>query len=131
MNKIKEHHKKYAKETKQKYGQSNAYKESQQKTSKYTKNDWEHITSQADEIYKQLAANMMKGPADEKVQELIGQWRQHITDHYYTCTIEIFRGLGDMYVADERFTANIDQYGKGLASFMKEAMHHYCDMHQQ
>ncbi len=131
MKKIEEHQKKYAEETKQKYGQSNAYKESQQKTSTYTKNDWENITSQANEIYKQLAANMNKGPEDEKVQELIGQWRQHITDNYYNCTIEIFRGLGDMYVADERFTANIDQYGEGLASFMRDAMHHYCDMHQE
>ena len=130
MKKIEEHQQKYAEEVKQKYGHSNAYKESQLKNSKYTKNDWENITSQADEIYKQLATHMDKGPADERVQKLIGQWRQHITNHYYTCTIEIFRGLGDMYVADERFTANIDQYGDGLASFMRDAMHHYCDMHQ-
>jgi hypothetical protein len=41
--------------------------------------------------------------------------------------LEIFRGLGDLYVADERFTANNDRHGPGLAQFMRDAMHIYCD----
>lgn len=53
--------------------------------------------------------------------------RQHITDSFYNCTLEIFRGLGDLYVQDEHFTANIDKVKPGLAKFMREAMHLYCD----
>jgi MerR family transcriptional regulator, multidrug-efflux activator len=57
----------------------------------------------------------------------VADWRQFITDHYYDCTIDIFRGLGDLYVADKRFTKNIDKYGEGLAAFLSKAMHYYCD----
>ena len=66
---------------------------------------------------------------NESVQESIGEWRQHITANFYNCTIEIFRGLGDLYVSDERFTANIDKYRPGLANFMKNSIDVYCDNH--
>lgn len=127
MKEIEEHQKKYADETKQKYGHTDAYKESMKKTSKYAKEDWERVMTKAGEIYNKIAANMDKEPADNDVQEAVGEWRQHITDNFYECTPEIFRGLGDLYVNDPRFTANIDKYGKGLAAFMREAMHVYCD----
>ena len=37
-------------------------------------------------------------------------------------SLEAFAGLGEMYVADERFTKNIDQFGEGLSVFMRDAM---------
>lgn len=70
---------------------------------------------------------MHKGAKDSEVQQVIGEFRQYITGNFYTCTLEIFRGLGDLYVNDERFTANIDKYKVGLAKFMREAMHICCD----
>ncbi|MUT65283.1 MerR family transcriptional regulator [Paenibacillus sp. NEAU-GSW1] len=127
MKKIEEHQKKYEQEVKEKYGGTKAYEESQRRTSGYTKEDWQRISEQVGAIYRRIAAAMPKGPADEEAQEAIGQWHKHITDSYYECTTEIFRGLGDMYVADSRFTANIDKYGEGLAAFMRDAMHIYCD----
>lgn len=127
MSEIERHMKKYAEETKQKYGDSDAYKESMKKTSKYTKEDWAGIMAAADEIYKRIAEMMDKGPGDPEVQQAVGEWRQHITDSFYNCTPEIVRGLGDLYVDDPRFTANIDKYKTGLASFLREAMHIYCD----
>ena len=101
--------------------------ESQGKTSKYSKNDWENIMQEAGAIYEELYKLMDKDPSDEKVQELIQKWRNHITTNFYNCTIEIFRGLALMYVGDERFTKNIDKYGEGLAKFMSDAMNIYCD----
>lgn len=127
MTEIEKHKEKYAEETKQKYGHTDAYKESEKKTSKYTKDDWARIMRRSNEIYTKIAALMDKEPSDPQVQEAVGEWRQHITDSFYTCTPEIFRGLGDMYVNDERFTANIDKYKVGLASFLSKAMHIYCD----
>ena len=124
---VKKHQEKYKEETEKRYGKSDAYKESHEKTSKYTKNDWENITEEANEIYEELAKLMDKDPSDEKVQELIERKRNHITTYYYNCTIEIFRGLALMYVADERFTKNIDKYGEGLAQFLSDAMNIYCD----
>ncbi|MGL5316687.1 MAG: MerR family transcriptional regulator [Peptostreptococcaceae bacterium] len=128
---IKKHQEQYKEETEQKYGKSDAYKESKEKTSKYSKNDWENIMGDAGAIYEELASLMEKDPADDKVQELVEKWRNHITNNFYNCTIEIFRGLALMYVADERFTKNIDKYGEGLAQFMSDAMNIYCDNHSK
>ena len=58
---------------------------------------------------------------------MVGEWRQLITDNFYECTPEIFRGLGEMYVNDKRFTVNIDKYKKGLAGFLRAAIEIYCD----
>ena len=124
---VKKHQEKYKEETKKRYGKSDAYRESQGKTSKYSKNDWENIMQEAGAIYEELYKLMDKDPSDEKVQELIQKWRNHITTNFYNCTIEIFRCLALMYVGDERFTKNIDKYGEGLAKFMSDAMNIYCD----
>lgn len=124
---IEAHEKKYAEETKRKYGGSDAYKECQEKTSKYDKGNWETIMNEAGEIYKTLALVMDKDPRSKMVQDLVEQWRNHISKNFYNCTPEIFRGLGLMYTADERFTTNIDKYGKGLAQFLSDAINIYCD----
>ena len=124
---IRNHQEKYKEETKQKYGKSDAYKESKEKTSKYSKNDWENIMEDAGVIYEELAKLMDRNPANDEVQVLVQKWRDYITNNFYNCTIEIFRGLAIMYVADERFTNNIDKYGQGLAKFLSDAMNIYCD----
>lgn len=127
MSEIEKHREKYAEETKIKYGNSDAYKESMKKTSKYTKNDWARIMARTEEINSKIIANMGKGIADPTVQEGIGELRQNITDSYYDCTLEIFRGLGELYVTDQRFTKNIDKNRPGYAKFLREAMNYYCD----
>lgn len=104
MSEIEKHKAKYADEVKKRWGNTDAYRESMEKTSKYTKEDWAKIISRQKELDTKLAALMDKGPADPEVQELISQRRQYITDYFYNCTPEIFRGLGEMYVNDERFT---------------------------
>ena len=124
---VKKHQETYKEETEKRYGNSDAYKQSQEKTSKYSKSDWENITEEASVIYEELAKLMDQDPTDENVQELIEKWRNHISTNFYNCTIEIFRGLALMYVGDERFTKNIDKYGEGLAQFMSDAMNIYCD----
>lgn len=124
---IESHKAKYAKETEERYGNSDAYKESQRKTSKYDKADWENIMGEAGEIYSDLATLMDRKPADKEVQALVEKWRNHITKNFYNCTPEIFRGLALMYTADERFAENIDKYGEGLAQFLSDAMIIYCD----
>ncbi len=80
-----------------------------------------------DIIYKKLANLMDKNPDDEEVQEYIHQFREHISKNFYDCTPEIFRGLGELYVNDERFTNNIDKYTVGLSKFLREAINVYCD----
>lgn len=127
MSKIEEHQQKYADEVKERWGNTQAYRESQEKTSKYSKEDWDQIMAKQDEIYRNLANLVEQGPADPDVQVLVAQKRQFITDNFYNCTLEIFRGLGEMYVTDERFTATIDKYRPGLAQFVRDAISIYCD----
>ncbi len=67
MTEIEKKQQKYAEEVKQKYGDTDAYKDSQKKTSKYTKNDWASITGQSDEIYQRLANLMEKDPSEPQV----------------------------------------------------------------
>ena len=127
---VKKHEEEYKKEVDEKYNESNAYNQSKSKTSKYSKNDWETITEEANNIYIKLSKLMDKEIDDEDVQKLVHEWREHISKYYYDCTIEMFRGLALMYVGDERFTKNIDKFGEGLAQFLSDAMNEYCDIYK-
>jgi DNA-binding transcriptional MerR regulator len=124
---IEDHQKKYEKEIKERWGETNAYKESKRKTAGYSDDDWKKIQEEGNRIDQELVALMDRVPEDEGVQRLIGKKRQHITNYFYECKPEIFRGLADMYVNDPRFTKNIDKWKEGYAKFLKEAMHVYCE----
>lgn len=126
MSEIEKHQQEYAEETKQKYGESDAYRESQRRTSAYTKEDWARIQAEGSENYQNLADLMDRDPADPEVQKIIEKCRQHISDNFYNCTLEIFRGLGELYVQDERFTKNIDKVKPGLAEFLSKGIKMYC-----
>lgn len=116
----------YAEEAQARWGDSPAYAQSAKKTSKYTNEDWERIHAEMRALYGGLASCMEEGPASPRAQALVGQWQALITRHFYDCTDEILAGLGEMYVADERFTHQIDRYAKGLAVFLRDAIRRYC-----
>jgi len=122
MKEIEEHKRKFADEARKKYGGTSAYRQSNERTGKYGPDDWKRITDEAASIYRELAGMMNLQPDDPAVISVIGKWREHININFYDCTDEIFAGLAETYVADSRFTENIDAYGKGLASFMSRAM---------
>ena len=127
---LEKHKAEYAEEAKKLYGDSDAYKESERKTSKYSKEDWNNIMEEGNEIFRNLAKVMDKEPSDSEVQGLIQQWRDYISKNYYDCKIEIFSGLADLYVADERFKNNIDKFGDGLAEFLSEGIKIYCKINK-
>ncbi|EFM11343.1 transcriptional regulator, MerR family [Paenibacillus curdlanolyticus YK9] len=127
MKEIEDHQKKYEQEVQQRWGSTDAYKESARKTAQYTEEDWKRIKAAEQRIYQGLIDRMSFGPDDEQAQAVVASHRQHITDNFYTCSTAIYRGLGDMYVNDPRFTKNIDKYAPGLAAFMREAIHIHCD----
>lgn len=118
---------KYAKEVKERWGQTDAYKESEKKTKGYSKNQWQQINEESQELLKAFANNINKATDSKEVQTLVKAWQDFITARYYTCTNEILQGLGQMYVADERFKNNIDKNGEGTAEFMSKAIAIYCE----
>ncbi len=79
------------------------------------------------ELFAELGSLKELSPEDEAVQEKISMIQKHITDNYYTCTNEILKDLGEMYVGDERMKQNIDRAGgEGTAEFARGAISKYC-----
>lgn len=117
---------KYAKEVKERWGNTDAYTQSQKKMNGYTKQGWKQINESQDNLLKQFSKCVGDDPASEEVQNLVKEWQKYITNNYYDCTNKILSGLGQMYVLDERFTKNIDKYKKGTAKLMSDAIEVYC-----
>lgn len=117
---------KYADEVKQRWGETDAYNESEQKTSNYDQKQWNMINGECSEILKSFADNRNLSPDSEEAQKLVERWQACITKNFYKCTKDILSGLGIMYVEDERFTQNIDKNGAGTAEFMARAIKIYC-----
>ena len=120
--------KSYVTEARERYGNTAAYREHEQKTKNYTKEKWAEVNDGLMSIFAGFAACKDRGVrADSaEAQALVAKLQAHITANYYTCTDEILAGLGKMYVADERFKKNIDKYGDGTAQFASEAIERYC-----
>ena len=116
----------YAREARQRWGDKNV-DESERRVAGYTKADWEDVQRESGEIVNGMAALMERDPSDPEVQALVERWFRLINHRFYDCSLEIFRGLGDLYVDDARFTAFYDKVRPGLAAFTRAAMHAYCD----
>lgn len=126
MKDIEESKKKYAKEVKERWGNTDAYKECEEKTNNYSENQWSAINKESSEILKAFGQHIGCDPGSEEVQDLVEKWRNHISSSFYNCTKEILSGLGLMYINDERFQNNIDQNGQGTAELMSKAIEIYC-----
>lgn len=126
MTEIEENKKKYAAEVKERWGSTDAYKESKDKTEAYDTQKWELLKGEGASILKSFWENRLLSPDSNEAQQLVAQWQNYITTYFYKCSKEILSCLGLMYVGDERFTKNIDQYGEGTAEFMAKAIEIYC-----
>lgn len=116
----------YKEEAKAHWGATQAYQEYEARSN--SKQDFDASARQLMALFAELGTLQQASPADAAVQEKIAALRQFITDHYYTCTPEILRGLGQMYTGDERFRRNIDRAGgEGTADFAAQAIAFYCD----
>ena len=115
----------YAAEAEERWGDTDAWKQSQQRTSRYAKDDWLTIRAEAAANVERFRAAFLAGtPADApEAMDAAEEHRQHISRWFYDCSYEIHRGLGTMYVDDERFTRNYDTDAPGLAAYIRDAIH--------
>ena len=120
--------KNYETELRERYGDTAAYREHEQKTKNYTKEKWAEANDGMMAIFAEFSVCKQSGAEvdSNEAQALVDKLQAHITENYYTCTDEILAGLGKMYVADERFKKNIDKYGEGTAEFVSDAIEAYC-----
>ena len=120
----------YAEEAKHRWGDTDAYKEFERKTADCSEEKRNDINSGLNAIIAEFADALKNGlsPESETSQSLVKKLQTYITDNYQTCTDDILNGLGQMYVADDRFRTNIDKNLNGTAKYMSEAINLYCKL---
>ncbi|MDE6763632.1 MAG: MerR family transcriptional regulator [Oscillospiraceae bacterium] len=117
----------YRAEIKAKWGGTKAYEEYETKAADKSPDELEATAQKLMYIFAESGAVKHTSPDSEEVRKKIGKLQKFITDNYYTCTDEILRGLGQMYVCDERMKRKIDNTGgDGTAEFTAKAVLAYC-----
>ena len=119
----------HAEEAERRWGETDSYKESNRRVSRYTREDWLELKTEAEEVQDRLAAAFEAGLAPDSEEAMAGAeaHRQHISRWFYECGYQMHRGLTEMYVSDERFRSNYDTQTPGLAAFIREAAHANAD----
>ena len=116
----------YAEEAKAKWGHTEAYQEFAQKTKGQTEAQMAADGDGLMAIFAELGAIRHTDPASDQAQAMVARLQAFITEHYYTCTPQILKGLGQMYIAGDSMTENIDRAGgEGTAEFVHKAIAFY------
>jgi DNA-binding transcriptional MerR regulator len=114
----------WAEEAEQRWGSTDAYQQSQQRAAAYSKQDWQRIKAEGEANLRAFAQALRAGlPASgPEAMEAAERHRRHISQYFYDCGYPMHRGLADMYLADERFTANYEDVAPGLAQYVHDAI---------
>ena len=114
----------YAREAKEKWGSTAAYKEYETKTNG---KNMQAAAEQLMDIFREFGQIRHLSPAAPEAQALVAKLQSFITDHYYTCTKQILFGLGQMYAAGDEMNENIDKAGgEGTGAFTRDAITIFC-----
>ena len=117
----------YAKQAKETWGKTEAYKEFEEKQKNYTKEDNQRMNVELMNFFVEFGQMKEQEPGTEIVQNQVKKLQDFITEHFYTCTDKILAGLGKMYNGGGSITENIDMTGgKGTAEFVNKAIEIYC-----
>ncbi|MGI8878995.1 MAG: MerR family transcriptional regulator [Jatrophihabitans sp.] len=114
----------WAEEAEQRWGNTDAYRESQRRAAGYTKQDWKRIKAAGDELNARFVTALVSGqPADSvEAMDLAEQHRRQINDRFYECKYLLHRNLAEMYLQDPRFMASYDDQADGLARYVHDAI---------
>jgi DNA-binding transcriptional MerR regulator len=118
----------YEDETRERWGGTPQYAESQRKWSSYSKGQKEEIKEEGVRIsIRMVTENPEASPGDPDVQTAVGEYYEYLNKYFYSCEIEFMRGLADMWVQDPGFAVNYERIREGGAAFLRKAVHIYCD----
>ena len=115
----------YADEVRERWGETDAYAESRRRTSSYSKEDWQRVQAEGDDVVTAFVAAMAAGlPSDSDEAKAAAELhRLQIDRNFYACSYEMQTGLAAMYLADERFTQYYDDRAPGLAQYVHDAIY--------
>lgn len=117
----------YAKQAKEMYGQSEAYREFEEKNKNRSKEEFTAISQSMMGLFQEFGEMQTLPPEDKRVQAQVEKLRAFITEHFYNCTPDILRSLGKMYGGGGSMSENIDRAGgAGTAAFADQAIRIYC-----
>ena len=114
----------YEDEARERWGDTDAYRESARRTAGYGTAEWAQIRAESEANVRELAAAMTAGeaPAGELARSLAEAHRRHISHWFYPVSPAMHRNLAEMYVADPRFTATYEEAAPGLAAYVRAAI---------
>jgi DNA-binding transcriptional MerR regulator len=123
----------YMEEAEQRWGDSDAWKQSQRRSAAYTKADWVTIKSEADANIADFASALRAGepPTGAVAMDLAEAHRQHLSRWFYTCGYDQHRGLAEMYISDPRYTATYDEIAPGFSQYVHDAIIANADRAQE
>ena len=117
----------YAAQAKAKWGKTEAWREFEQKAAGQSPEQTQSIGDALMNIFAEFGTIRSLSPAADQAQALVARLQGFITEHYYTCTKQILQNLGQMYIAGDSMTDNIDRAGgEGTAQFAHDAIDIYC-----
>ena len=118
----------YEKEAKERWGDTDAYRENQEKMKNATEEEKKEDVHSLEEIFVKFATCKQSGaePTSLEAKHIVTQLQNYITATQYECTNQILSFLGEVYVRDPRFLKAIDRHGEGTAAFASEAIKNYC-----
>jgi len=121
----------YAREAEERWGDTDAYRQSQERTRRYTKDDWRRIAAEGEEVTARFVALKRVGAAPDSAEAMDAAeaHRAQIDRWFYAVAYPMHRGLADMYLADPRFTTTYDDREPGLAQYVHDAIHANADRH--
>jgi hypothetical protein len=117
-----------AAEAEERWGDTETFRESMRRTAGFKSSDWKRIQGNSQANLKALVTLMKAGrrPEDPEVQAEIARHHAGV-EEFYPCSTEIYRGLAEMYLADERFRSYYEKHDLGLPEFLVAGMRHFCD----
>ena len=120
----------YAAEAEQRWGDTDAWQQSQRRAAAFSKADWVRVKAEGEALEREMAIALREGvaPSDQRAMDLAERHRASI-ETFYDCSYAMHRGLADMYVADERFTKHYEDVAPGLAQWVHDAVHANADRH--
>jgi hypothetical protein len=117
-------HRDYGEEARERWSHTEAYRESTRRAAGYREREWRQIRAESEEIVQSFAQLLADGePANGAVARAVAERHlQQICRWFYPCPLEMHRGLGELYVADERFARSYEEVAPGLAAYVRQAI---------